>query len=223
MSSTPSSVPAPEPGLRRNVPRHSTGIPLDVIALRSGIPDSLPGRCIDISEAGLGAAVAGELAVNQRVALELKLPHVALPLRARAIVRHHSRFHCGLQFLNLSVEQREMIRFSVYRDVTQVPEKNVPEIADQKLEDPAPAPVRTRKRWLRIQIRRQHVYVLLAITLVLAACAWWYWEWSWSKLERSVSAATVPTPESFVLSRAQVVGSTIRTCPPVQSRSRADL
>jgi PilZ domain len=223
MSSTPSLVPAPETGLRRNVPRHALAVPLDIIALRSGIPDSLPGRCTDISEAGLGAAVAGELAVNQQVVLELKLPHVALPLRARAIVRHHSPFHCGLQFVNLSVEQREMIRFSVYRDVARAPEKNLPETAAQNLEAPASATIRTHKRRLRIQIRRQHIYVLLAITLVLAACAWWYWEWSWSKLERSVSAATMPAPKSFVLFFAQAMGNTIRTFPPVQTRFRADL
>ena len=206
MSATPPPVPDAEPGLRRNVPRHGLAVPLDVIALRSGIPDNLPGRCTDISEAGLGAAVAGELAVNQHVALELKLPNVALPLRARAIVRHHSQFHCGLQFVNLSVEQREMIRFWAYRSAAQPPEQSVAEITVQKLEnpEPAPAPAPTRKRRLRIQVRRQHIYVLLAITLVLAACAWWYWEWSWSELERSLSAAYAEFRKSPTFLRAGV-------------------
>lgn len=221
MSATPPPVPDAEPGLRRNVPRHGLSVPLDVIALRSGIPDSLPGRCTDISEAGLGAAVAGELAVNQPVALEMKLPHLALPLRTRAIVRHRSQFHYGLQFVNLSVEQREMIRFWAYRNAAQPPEKNVAEITIEKLETPAPAPA--RKRRLRMQIRRQHIYVLLAITLVLAACAWWYWEWSWTKLERSVSAATMPATVIVILPCAQEMGSAIRISPPVQTRSRADL
>jgi len=173
-------------------------VPLDVIVLRSGIPDSLPGRCTDISEAGLGAALAGELAINQHVVLELKLPHVALPFRARATVRHHSPFQCGMQFVNLSLEQREMIRFSIYRSVAETPEKkNEPVIAVHEVEAPAAAPV--RKRRFRIHIRRQHIYVLLAVTLILAACAWWYWEWSWSKLERSVSTASMPVAEAFVI------------------------
>lgn len=191
MSAVPSMAPGRDPGLRRNSPRHAITVRLDVITLRSGIPDSVPGRCTNISEAGIGAAVAGELVINQHVAIELKLPHVALPLRARAIVRHHTLFHCGLQFVNLSVEQREMIRFWAHQNLVQpVDGKPLPEIAVQKSEQPVPATSGTHKIRRRLRISRRHVLALLAVTLVLAACVWWYWQWSWSKLERSVSAAT---------------------------------
>ena len=214
MSAGPPPAPTPEAGLRRNVPRHGITVALDVITLRSGIPDTLPGRCTDISEAGIGAAVAGELAPNQHVAIELKLPHVALPLRARAIVRHHTRLHCGLQFVNLSVEQREMIRFWAYRNTVLPPEKNLPE-ADAQTSEPLAhkdAPVRRRFR-PRIRITRRQVVVLLAVTLVLAACMWLYWEWSWRKLERSVSAASFQAADSFLS----------RTSRLLRTASRADL
>src|SRR5208337_1661085 len=59
----------------RRVPRHPINVPLDLIALRSGVPENLPGRCTDLSEAGVGAVVAGELAAGQQVAVELRLPN----------------------------------------------------------------------------------------------------------------------------------------------------
>jgi PilZ domain-containing protein len=213
MSAGP-SPPTPEAGFRRNVPRHGITVPLDVIRLRSGIPDTLPGRCTDISEAGIGAAVAGELALNQHVAIELKLPQVAVPLRARAIVRHRTRLQCGLQFVNLSVEQREMIRFWANRNTVQPPEKNLPESGAQRTEPHAPKVVPGRHKFLpRIRISRRQAVVLLAVTLVLAACLWLYWEWSWRKLERSISAAG-SYHSSSLLSRIS---------PPVRMASRADL
>src|SRR5580692_3498609 len=100
---------------RRLFPRHPINVPLDLIVLRSGVPENLPGRCTDISEVGVGAVIAGEMAAGQQVAVELRLPNVGVPVRARALVRYQSRLRCGLQFVGLSVEQREMIRYWVYR------------------------------------------------------------------------------------------------------------
>src|SRR5450631_4767563 len=111
------AVPLPgfEEAPQRGFPRHPINVPLDLIALRSGVPETLPGRCTDISEAGVGAVVAGELSPGQQVAVELRLPNVGVPVRARALVRYQSRLRCGLEFVGLSVEQREMIRYWVYR------------------------------------------------------------------------------------------------------------
>ena len=64
----------------RVFPRHPINVTLDLIALRSGVPDNLPGRCTDISEAGVGAVVAGELAAGLQVAVELRLPNVGVPV-----------------------------------------------------------------------------------------------------------------------------------------------
>src|SRR5512146_215272 len=100
----PSLAPALDSASRRRFFRHSISVPLDVIALRSGIPNNLPGRCIDLSEAGIGAIVSGELVPGQPVAIELRLPNVGLPVRARAQVRYEDRLRCGLQFVGLSAE-----------------------------------------------------------------------------------------------------------------------
>ncbi len=118
MSAVPSPVFDETP--QRIFPRHRINVPLDLIALRSGVPENLPGRCTDISEAGVGAVVAGELATGQQVAVELRLPNVGVPVRARALVRYQSRLRCGLEFVGLTAEQREMIRYWVYRSAAQL-------------------------------------------------------------------------------------------------------
>ena len=43
---------------QRGNARRPLFVPLDVIVLRSGIPESLPGRCTDLSEGGVGAGIA---------------------------------------------------------------------------------------------------------------------------------------------------------------------
>ena len=116
MSAAPSL--ALEKTQRRAFPRRPVHVVLDVIALRSGVPENLPGRCTDLSETGVGAVIAGELVPDQQVAVELRLPDVGVPVRARALVRFQSRLHCGLEFVGLLVEQRELIRYCVYRSAT---------------------------------------------------------------------------------------------------------
>src|SRR6202795_5383749 len=114
--------PVLEETRERGFPRHPVNVTLDLIALRSGAPENFPGRCTDISEAGVGAVVAGELTAGQQVAVELRLPNVGVPVRARALVRYQSRLRCGLEFVGLSVEQREMIRYWVYRSASEAVE-----------------------------------------------------------------------------------------------------
>ena len=75
------SSPALEQTTRRLFRRHPVRVPLDVVALRSGVPENLPGRCTDISEAGVGAVVAGELTAGQQVAIELAVQSRPAALR----------------------------------------------------------------------------------------------------------------------------------------------
>lgn len=186
MSSAPSMARQEMP--RRVFPRHPINVPLDLIALRSGVPENLPGRCTDLSEAGVGAVVAGELAAGQQVALELRLPHVGVPVRARAQVRYQSRLHCGLEFVGLSVEQREMIRYWVYQSASQPVDsrdlKKQKKVADAKPEAPVVAAAPASKPSRRIRIGRRGVFVLVACLLALAGLGWWQWQKSWNELEK---------------------------------------
>ncbi len=182
----------------RRVPRRPIDVPLDLIALRSGVPENLPGRCTDLSEAGVGAVVAGELAAGQQVAVELRLPNVGVPVRARALVRYQSKFHCGLQFVGLSREQREMIRYWAYRSASQPVDfrdfkkedfKKEEKAAAAKTQAPAAAAQPPAKPRRRIRAGRRGFYVLLACLLALAALVWWQWQKSWNELEAHASVA----------------------------------
>lgn len=190
MSSAPSMALEKPP--RRVFPRHRISVPLDLIALRSGVPETLPGRCIDISEAGVGAVVAGELAAGQHVALELRLPNVGVPVRARALVRYQTRLRCGLEFVGLSVDQREMIRYWVYRSVSETMDSRRENIPVAKPQAPAVAaqPVASvAKTRRRVRVGRRRLYALIAGMLVLATLVWWQWQRSWNELEKRLPAA----------------------------------
>lgn len=168
---------------QRGIPRRPLFVPLDVIVLRSGIPENLPGRCTDLSEAGVGAIVAGELIPGQQVAIELRLPNMGVPVRSRALVRYQQRLRCGLQFVGLTPEQREMIRYWASR----VPAKPLNETTQEPTKAEAPAAER-KTRKIRVPLRR--FYALLALTVIVASFAWWQWERSWGELERTSAAAS---------------------------------
>ena len=181
---------------RRNIPRYTIDVSLDVIALQSGIPYNMPGRCCDLSEAGLGAVVAGELVAGQPVALELRLPGVGLPVRARALVRYQARMRCGLQFVGLSVEQREKIRYWVAKNAAHAAPV---ESADVAIETAPASPVlsiapASEKLARRFRVRRRRFLVLVAFMIGLCALGWWQWEKSWNELEGSASVDAANQP-----------------------------
>ena len=189
-----SAVPSPAFGEtpQRLFPRRPLNVPLDLIALRSGIPETLPGRCTDLSEAGVGVVVAGELTAGQQVALALRLPNTGVAIRARALVRYQSRFHCGLEFVGLAAEQREAIRYWGFRSTPQPTNYRDFKIKKKKLrlrEAPVAIAGRDAKPQAKIRIGRHGLYVLLAGMLALAGLGWWQWQRAWSELEGQTPVA----------------------------------
>jgi TonB family protein len=182
-----------ESASRRRVPRNPITVPLEVIALQSGIPNGMPGRCTDLSEAGVGVVIAGELVAGQSVAIELRLPNVGLPVRARAQVRYQDRLRCGLQFVGLPLEQREKIRYWA----SQVAPRPI-EPGSHKAGTPVPASpalavvpdTDKHKRRLKIRVRRRRFFLLLAGLLALAGLGWWQWQNAWNELEGESPVAT---------------------------------
>lgn len=204
MSAAPSM--ALEKAQRRMASRKPIQVQLDLIALRSGVPENLPGRCTDLSETGLGAVVAGELSAGQQVALELRLPNVGVPVRARALVRYQYRLRCGFEFVGLPAEQQEMIRYWTYLSAPEAvdsSQQNLPGIV-RKL--PAAALQQAAKRRRRFRVGRRKVYALMIGLLALASLAWWQWQRSWNELEK----------------RAPVVNSELRILPIPASETLAE-
>ena len=189
--------PVLEATRERVFPRHPINFTLDLIALRSGVPENLPGRCTDISEAGVGAVVPGELSVGQQVAVELRLPNVGVPVRARALVRYQSRLRCGFEFVGLPAEQREMIRYWIYRSASEPVEFRDfnKDFKKEEKDEPVPAvaPVAIAelpvKPGHRIRIGQGGFYALCVCMLALASLGWWQWQRSWKELEARATVA----------------------------------
>jgi TonB family protein len=210
MSAAPSLAFEKTP--QRVFPRHPIGIPVDLIALRSGVPENMPGRCTDLSEAGLGAVIAGELSAGQQVAVELRLPNVGVPVRVRALIRYQSKLHCGMEFVALSASQREMIRYWLYCSTSHVAYsggvRKSAQITSAKQEKAPPVAAATGTPRRGIRMGRLRGFLLLLCILALAGLGWWQWQRSWKELENGTAAQTgwrVPaeTMERRILSRPE--------------------
>jgi periplasmic protein TonB len=177
-----------KPSEARRFSRQPISVPLDVIVLRSGVPENLPGRCLDLSEGGVGAMVAGELSVGQQVAVELRLPDVGVALRARARVRYQGKLRCGFEFAGLPREQHEMVHYWAHRISPH-------SIRIARREDAA-AKLRARDDLATVSasafVSRFRAPLLLVGALVLLGAGvdgYWHWQHSWHELETDAYAA----------------------------------
>jgi TonB family protein len=169
---------------RRRALRYRVQAPLDVTVLRSGIPDTVPGRSVNLGEGGVAAVLAGELLPGEAVGVEIQLPLASDPLRTRALVRHHDRLHSGMEFVGLSAEQRAAIldwagEAKAEPEVTVRPTIPIETAAGKGSErgGSGGAQPPTRKRRLR-----GWTFLLLSIAILLAVL-WWHWNRGWEDLE----------------------------------------
>lgn len=189
---------------RRTVPRFLVQAPLDLTVLRSGVPDTLPGRSLNVCERGVAAIVAGELVPGESVGVELQLPPLAEPLRTRATVRYQDRLRCGLEFVALSAEQRDSIRDWVRESKAMTGEMAVDTVVNStgKRKEAKNGSGLWSGPKLRITKRKWGAWLRLIAVFLLAAAAIWWWRWDrgWDALE-SGSNSQVSSPEK---PRAQV-------------------
>jgi len=190
---------------RRRVPRYPAQVSLDVTVLRSGIPDTLPGRAVNFCERGIAAVLAGELIPGETVGMEIWLEGTAQPLRARALVRHHDRLRCGMEFLGLSNDQQAAIRdwAMQMKSVSEsAPAATTSENIGARESGGRGASHRGGgpRRPVRKRGARRWIGVLIA-ALVLLAVFWWRWNRGWEELESGLSghaAASGEQPKAHV-------------------------
>lgn len=185
-----------QPSRRRRM-RFRVQAPLDVTVLRSGVPDAVPGRSINLGEDGIGAVLAGELKPGEAVAVEIRLSPQADPVRARALVRHHDKLRHGMQFVGLSLDQQAAIRNWLGETKAEAETGKRPPIIAETRKDPerrgpgrrAPGFPARKKRW-------PVLLFLLVAAAILAALFWWHWNRTWAELEfglkKNQAAATQP-------------------------------
>jgi TonB family protein len=170
------------------VPRFLVQAPLDVTVLRSGIPDSVPGRSVNVCERGISAMLAGELIPGEAVGIEVHLPLVTDPLRTRALVRYQDRLRCGLEFVGLSAEQRATIR-DWTKEARAEAEIGVNSIATAKLSvggvrDESSGGGGPRKPGKKRRGMWRSIFVgLLFFVLIAGGVFWWRWNRGWEELE----------------------------------------
>jgi TonB family protein len=172
------------PSRRRGV-RYRVQAPLDVTVLRSGIPDTLPGRSVNLGEGGAAAVVAGELLPGEAVGVEIRLPLGVDPLRARALVRHHDKLRSGLEFVGLSAEQQTAIRNwagATKAELELAVRPRIPIEAGKGSErggsggSQPPAGTRGGRGWIFFAVS----------AAILLAVLWWRWNRGWEDLESSL-------------------------------------
>lgn len=212
-------------GARRVAPRRRLAVPLNVTVLRSGVPDAVPGRSIDVGEGGVGAVLAAELFPGELVGVEFRLPDSGFVL-AKARVCYQEKLRCGLQFLAIPADQREMLGSWALerpeRERRVVMENKTGQAArvQNRNQPPLPKfvsdarPVRTpqantpvaKSKSAATYLRRKIVMVLAASVIVAGAVGWWQWEQGWQELEsrlpgHSVEAVqpTVAVPQDVML------------------------
>ena len=92
----------------RSFPRFALQVPLQLIGSRN---QPLGGTMVDIGLGGMCVAFVEALpAPGERALVEFSLPNTEERLRIMAKVRYTSPERTGLQFLNITAEQREYIR-----------------------------------------------------------------------------------------------------------------
>ena len=93
----------------RQYPRHEIDTTELIVAIVGTQHRELRGRSLDINEAGIGGVFAKEMDVGTSVSLEFSVPVLATPLRVQGVVRNHSGYRYGFEFVDLTPEQRETI------------------------------------------------------------------------------------------------------------------
>lgn len=196
---------------RRAGTRRRLAVPMNVTVLRSGVPDAVPGRSIDVCAGGVGAVLAAELFPGELVGLEFELPQTGSVL-AKARVCYHERLRYGLQFLAIPPEQRAMIEDWAAANPERIGSANaepataVPDARPlppgQRLAEPALHSVRPvtpqRSKAAARYLRRKILMLLIASVIVATGVGWWRWEQAWQELESRLPGRTAASPQSRV-------------------------
>lgn len=175
---------------RRRARRYEVQVPLDITVLRSGVPDTVPGRSVNLSERGLAAMMAGELPAGESVGIELRLPMMADSVQARALVKYQDKLRCGLEFLGLTAEQRAAIRDWVKGSKPEAENTVIVTAAAKKwpAEIPQSSPPKQEAKprlpkWGPPNTWAGIIVLVLFWFAVAAAILWWRWDREWDVLE----------------------------------------
>lgn len=190
---------------RRRTPRFALQEPIDITVLRSGVPETVPGRSLNLCERGLAAVLSGEVLPGEFVGVEVKLPVLADPLRTRGQVRYLENLRCGLEFVGLTAAERSAIqdytkklRAEAEGEIASpVPIENRAGSAEPRVGGKTPpAQKKSKKNY------RAPAWIVTAVLISFAAGVfWWKWNRGWEELETGLHApdqASVEKPQAQI-------------------------
>ena len=169
----------------RRIPRFPLAVPVEIAVLRSGVPDSVPGRLINVGEGGIAAILAAELRTGDSVGVSFRLPEVALAVHARGVVRHRSELRCGVEFLGLLPEQQGLLRYWI----GQAPRKSVQNTSTGLHNKSSVSSTKRRRRIDAPRVRRV-LWIAVAILFTTCAIGWWHWYRAWQEIESQIPPVT---------------------------------
>jgi TonB family protein len=191
---------------------------VEVTVLRAGVADVVPGRTLDFGVGGVAAVLARELLPGEAVKVEIELPDSGDRLRTRALVRHHNKLRCGMEFVGLSSDQQAAIRKFTKKSKTPgeprsavVGEgktiKDVKTTKDMKEEssrggdgsDSNVTAATPGAEAVPAKARLRGWAFLIVSIAILVGVLWWRWERGWQDLESGLHAGeTAAQPEMQV-------------------------
>ncbi|HET9695493.1 MAG TPA: PilZ domain-containing protein [Terriglobales bacterium] len=96
--------------ITRTGQRYKVVVPVSVRVLRRGQSVSLVGTSTDLSDGGVGVKlIDGELIAGEIVTVEFNLPTSPHPMKVYAMVRHRKLDQYGIQFVDITPENRQAI------------------------------------------------------------------------------------------------------------------
>ena len=186
---------------KRSVPRYELTVPLALTVLRSGIPNTIPGRTLEIGEGGMGVVPPSQLIVGESVRVEFLVPHMSSVVRATAVVRYQSERSFGLQFLRLPVEQQSIVRYWTRREGELVLAARSGASMGKAVANPKLPPdfEDSENSTHKFGIRRIVAFAA-SVTVIAAVLGWWQWQQGWAELEAQLPAKeiVVVQPELMV-------------------------
>jgi len=107
---SPPSKPTPDSREEgRKWERHAITIPVDVTIVLNGVRSTHRGQASDISRGGMRLLLPKELGSGTSLVMEFLIPYNTTEFVVRGVVRNRNGFSHGVEFINSTPEQQQMI------------------------------------------------------------------------------------------------------------------
>jgi TonB family protein len=182
---------------RRREPRFPVHVPLDVTVLRSGVPETVPGRAVNVCERGIAAMLAADLIPGETVGVEVRLPLSADAIRVRAAVRYQDKLQYGFEFVAISAEERGRIREWAKETKAKSSEPEGRALSTSKANETRfeKATSAAAKSGNPKRSHRRIVWIALLAVIAILVLSRWRWNLAWNELESDLKIAEVPASE----------------------------